>query len=422
MPASADQAWMMTVLRHRCALLTLLLCAACAAGAARAVELRGLVDLRAVASDSDNSWTRAGLGKLRYDDASDGLRLGQAVLRADVDLADTVSASLVLSAADDRRGVVDVNEAWLEWSPLPSGPWKARVKAGAFFPAISREIAYDGVGWTPELTISSSAINSWIGEELRTKGVALELLRRGRAQGSAHDIGLSAALFGANDPAGTVIAWRGWSIGDRITGLSETLRLPDLPVYRADGAIPRQTRDIQLFREIDHRIGYYLGANYAYADWLEIDAMHYDNRGDPLVVKDGQYSWHTRFNHAGARIRAGAWDVRFQAMAGSTLMGAQAVQLDYRAWYALASHALGPGALTLRLDRFSASEHDAFPLDPNGETGHALALAYRYPINPALELVAEALTVDSTRAARALLGELPGQRERSITGALRWRF
>jgi hypothetical protein len=76
----------------------------------------------------------------------------------------------------------------------------------------------------------------------------------------------------------------------------------------------------------------------------------------------------------------------------------------------------------VRFDRFSASEHDAFPLDPNGETGHALALAYRYPINPALELVTEALTVDSTRPARALLGELPGQRERSITGALRWRF
>ena len=398
------------------------MCAACAAGAVRAAELRGLVDLRAVASDSERGWTRAGLGKLRYDESSDGLRLGQAVLRADADLADTVTASLVLNAADDRRRVLDVNEAWLEWSPLPSGPWKARVKAGAFFPVISREIAYDGIGWTPERTISSSAINSWIGEEFRTKGVELQLLHRGRAQGSPHDIGFSAALFGANDPAGTVIGWRGWSISDRITGLSEALRLADLPVYRADGSIPRQTRTIRLFREIDRRIGYYLGANYAYADWLEIDAMHYDNRGDPLVVKDGQYSWNTRFNHAGARVHAGAWDLRFQAMEGSTLMGAQAVQLDYRAWYGLASHALGPGVLTLRFDRFSTSEHDAFPLDPNGESGHAVALAYSYTINPSLELVTEALAVHSTRPARVLLGELPAQCERSITTALRWRF
>jgi hypothetical protein len=412
----------MTVSRYRPLSFALLMCAACAPGAVRAAELRGLVDLRAVASDSERGWTRAGLGKLRYDESSDGLRLGQAMLRADADLADTVTAALVLNAADDRRRVLDVNEAWLEWSPIPSGPWKARVKAGAFFPVISREIAYDGIGWTPERTISSSAINSWIGEEFRTKGVELQLLRRGRGQGSPHDIGVTAALFGANDPAGTVIGWRGWSISDRITGLSEALRLPDLPVYRAGGAIPRQARDIHLFREVDHRAGYYVGANYAYAGWLEIDAMHYDNRGDPLVVKDGQYSWNTRFNHAGARVQAGAWDLRFQAMEGSTLMGAQAVHLDYRAWYALASHALGPGALTLRFDRFSTSEHDAFPLDPNGESGHAVALAYSYAINASLELVTEALAVDSTRPARVLLGELPAQRERSLTTALRWRF
>lgn len=402
--------------------LLLFACAASLAGGAHAAELRGMLDLRAVASDTEHGWTRAGLGKQRYDKSSDGLRLGQAVLRGDADLADTVTASLVLSAADDRRGVVDVNEAWLEWSPIPGGPWKARVKAGAFFPVISREVAYDSIGWTPARTVSSSAINSWIGEEFRTRGLELNLLHRGRAQGSPHDFGFTAALFGANDPAGTVIGWRGWSISDRISGLGEALRLADLPVYRAGGAIPRQTRDARLFREIDHRIGYYAGASYAYANWLEIDAMHYDNRGDPLVVKDGQYSWNTRFNHVGARVHAGQWELLLQAMDGSTLMGPQAVQLGYRSWYALASHPLGPGTLALRYDRFSASEHDAIPADPNGETGHAVALAYSYAISASLDLVAEALTVQSTRPARVLVGELPAQRERSLTASLRWHF
>ena len=42
------------------------------------------------------------------------------------------------------------------------------VKAGAFFPAISLE--NDDLGWTSPYTLTPSAINSWIGEELRTIG------------------------------------------------------------------------------------------------------------------------------------------------------------------------------------------------------------------------------------------------------------
>ena len=42
------------------------------------------------------------------------------------------------------------------------------VKAGAFFPTISLE--NDDLGWTSPYTLTPSAINSWIGEELRTIG------------------------------------------------------------------------------------------------------------------------------------------------------------------------------------------------------------------------------------------------------------
>lgn len=388
---------------------------------ARGVEWSGLLDVRAVSADSEQSWTRSGLGKTRYEGS--GARFGQAILGAELPITDAITASAVLNASDDRGRLVDLQEAWLGWNPVPAGPWKIRAKAGLFFPPTNQEIDYDRLTWMPTRTISASAVNSWIGEEIRTKGLELSLTHLGRASDSSHDFGVTAAIFNGNDPAGTLLAWRGWGIGDRITGVNEPIQLADLPVYRPDGAINKQARDINLFREIDGRVGYYTALNYAYAGTIDVTAMHYDNRGDPLIVKQGQYSWATKFNHLGARMRpAGHWELMAQWLAGSTVMGARAVVLDYRAWYALVSHPLEKGTLTLRYDQFRESENDILPADPNGEEGRSIALAYVYEITPAVSLVTEVLSVHSTRPARILVGDLPRQHERSLTTALRWQF
>jgi hypothetical protein len=213
--------------------LLLALLASAFASEAGAADWGGTVDLRATASHANEaSWIREGMGKTRSGQGSPALYLGQAIVRGEAELADTVSAALVLGAAGDRRGLIDVNEAWLAWKPVPGSAWKHSVKAGAFFPPTSVETDYDTPGWTPTRTISGSAINSWIGEEIRTTGIEWRALRRGRFAGSPHDFGVTLAAFKGNDPAATLLSWRGWSIGDRITGLNETLRLADLPVYR----------------------------------------------------------------------------------------------------------------------------------------------------------------------------------------------
>ena len=410
------------VFRPRHLLICVFLLAACPL---HAIEIRGLLDLRVIASDAERSWTRDGLDKSRYDQNSGYFRLGQAFLRVDGELLDTVSASVVASASDDRSRLLDINEAWLSWNPVPSSPWKTRVKFGAFFPVTSLEIEYDSIGWTPARTISSSAINSWIGEELRTQGVELTMTRKGVTENSAHDYGFTAAVFARNDPAGSLIAWRGWSIGDRITGLSESIRLADLPVYRPDGALPQQSRSIHLMKELDKRAGFYVGAHYAYDGWLSVNAMRYDNRGDPLILKNGQYSWNTRFSHVSARIQPhGQWEILLQALRGETLMGPNAVRLGYQSWYALVSHPIGPGNLTVRFDRFDAKEHaaDIIPSDPNGESGRSMAIAYRWRMNQNASVVVEALRVQSDRPARILIGEAPGQTEQSLTASIRWQF
>jgi hypothetical protein len=393
------------------------------AAATEAIAWRGLLDVRAVDSDGSRSFLDSGMGKTRYDGDSPRLSIGQAVLRGDMDLSDSLSASLELSADQQHRGVVDVREAFLAWSPLPSGAWKTRVKAGFFFPPSSVEIDYDSVGWVPKHTISSSAINSWIGEELRTNGVEWSARRLGRYAAAPYDVGVVAAVFSGNDPTGTLLAWRGWSISDRIAGRFDSVKLPDLPVYHSDGPIPRQTRDIHPFREVDGRLGYYAGANLNLGTRLELAVLHYDNRGDPLAVKDRQYSWRTRFDHVSAVWRpSGAWELALQAMRGDTLMGPNAVALDFQSWFALASHPLGPGTAALRYDRFRTREHDILRADPNNENGYGVALAYDWPLAESLSLMTEALLVRSDRSARRLIAAPPSASERSVTVALRWRF
>ncbi len=410
----------MKLLRHR-VVLTCLGTALCGTAAAGDVETHGLLEARASAVDASRSWLDQGLGKLR--DSSSNVRISQAMLRVDGDVSDSIGAAIVINAADDRPHVLDVNEAWLSWNPVPSGPWKTRVKAGAFFPVTSVEIDYGSVGWTPTRTLSSSAINSWIGEELRTKGVELSLQRSGRQEGSPHDFGLTLAVYGANDETGTLLAWRGWTISDRITGLTEPLMLADLPVYRPTGKLVKQHRTIHPFREIDGRLGYYATVNYGYSGWLEAAYMHYDNRADPLIVKDGQYAWDTHFDHVSLKLKPyGQWEILAQAMKGSTFMGTHGAQADFRSWYVLLSHPVGKATLSARVDYFNESEDDRIPSDPNGENGHALALAYARPLGPGLSLVTELLWVRSDRPARSLIGDAPHQNERSLSAALRWQF
>ncbi len=90
--------------------------------------------------------------------------VGQGVVKFSDDLS-----VLVVARADeeDVRGI-DALEAYAAWHPASDGPLNWSVKAGAFFPTISLE--NDDLGWTSPYTLTPSAINSWIGDELRTIG------------------------------------------------------------------------------------------------------------------------------------------------------------------------------------------------------------------------------------------------------------
>ncbi len=381
------------------------------------------LELRAAVSDTQQSWVNGGLGKNLFDESARTIQLGRAAFRVETYLPGDVNAVVVADAHTERRQLLDLQEAWLSWNPVPAGSWRTRLKVGAFFPASNLELAYPGVGWTAQNSISSSAANTWIGEELRMFGAELSWLRRGAFARSPHDFGMAFTVFGGNDPAGSLLAWRGWSVGDRITGISESLKLADLPAYRSTGPIPLQRRDINLFREIDHRAGYAISASYSYARRVELQGLHYDNRGDPLAIEHGQYSWRTRFDQFGARWHgAGQWEILGQILDGQTVMGPNAVNVTFTAAYLMASRPLGAGRVAVRHDRFRTDEHDVLPEDPNEEQGYAWTVSYRLPLAKHWQLTMEALAITSSRPARALLDESVRQTERSVLAGLRWNF
>jgi hypothetical protein len=383
------------------------------AGLAHA-EVEASLDLRLVDSDGRNGYMDGGLGKLRFDSGDEGLQLGRARLAWRGGIGGDWNASVDLSAWGlHDKNVVDVTEALVEWRPVPTSAWRSNVKIGAFFPPISLE--HRAPGWSNPYTLSSSALNTWVGEELRTIGVAYELEHLGITDGGRLDFGVHAALFGWNDPAGVELALRGFSLNDRQTPL-----FGRIGTYAFGG---REQRVI--FSEIDNRPGYHVGAHLKTDAGLELRALHYDNRGDPTAPKPSieDYAWKTRFDSAG---------LRYDHAQGTTLI-AQWLKGDTSAtpypenswtfdtWFVLLAHQLsGRHRIAVRYDEFSVDQtHDFSPPPWSHEKGKAWTIGWNWAMREHVEIAAEWLSIDGVHSTRVALGEAPRAVERSAQLAVR---
>jgi hypothetical protein len=290
-------------------------------------------------------------------------------------------------------------------------PWRWSLKAGSFFPPVSLE--NDAIGWTSPWTVTPSAINSWVGEELRATGAEFRLERRAPQAGWE----LAAGLFGYNDPAGELLAARGWSLSDFTAGAGRQLREPD--VYAADeGATPPLR--YRPFVELDHRPGWYAEAAWHDDAFGSLRLLRYDNRADASrsSTYDGHttFAWRTQFWSFGARTQWGGVELLAQAMDGRTLIHpvpAFVGESDFHAGYLLAGWTRGAWRPALRVDFFSLRQIPAGPL-PLSEHGHALTAALNWRPQAWLRLSAEAVHVDSWRLQRRLEGEAPRRAETQV--------
>jgi hypothetical protein len=392
-------------------------------------EVSGVVSLRLFDVDGDRSWVEGGLGKLRFDDGDEPLRLGEATVAYRARLAPILAVRAVASAYGDGVGsALDLDEAYLELRPVPRSAWRLLGRAGAFHAPFSLENT--GVGWTSPYTLSYSAVNGWFGEELRTIGVELQVTHAGAPSSSPHDLGFVLGAFRANDPAGALLTWRGWAVGDRPTRLFERLPLADLPAFGSSGLFFVQEAFEEPFHEIDGRTGWYAGAQWDYLDRSRLRLQRYDNRADPTVARHGQWAWLTRFDHAGWHLRLPAGnELIAQAVRGDTEMEGFTgpfVYADFWAAFLLVSHAWGRQRVSVRYDDFWVHDLDPIAGDPNQEDGDAWTAAWflegPHGARGGWRVGVEALRVESWRPARRILGEAPRSTERSLQLVGEWRF
>src|SRR5947209_9928311 len=132
------------------------------------LELNG--DVRLVAVDGERSWIDGGFGKLRS--GSDGDRdfqvqpqLGNINLAWHPQFTWSLSAVVVGTLQGGQRTEAGLTQAYLSFKPLRSEKIAFTARAGLMFPPVSLE--HEGADWRVKDSITPSAINSWIGEEVR---------------------------------------------------------------------------------------------------------------------------------------------------------------------------------------------------------------------------------------------------------------
>ncbi len=348
------------------------------------------------------SWQQQGTGITRYDDTTSAFGLRQGFFELTSEVSDNTNFNFTAYAHEDGEVHIGITEAFLTYKPLSPG-WLKRYKFGAFYPVFSTENS--AAGWQSPFTYSYSAINSWIGEELRVNGVEATFTRLGRRSRKNYDLSLVGAVYFANDPIGSLLTWRGWAIHDRQTKLNERVEMANYPSI--DNENFTQPSWVEPFTEIDNRLGYYFGVHYKTKREHDIRLYWYDNLGNPTEIdSDHQYSWRTKFLSLAWKYQINAsTHLLTQAMYGSTLMGTNdMVELDIGSMYVMLSKKTDIGRFSARVERFIVNEQDRFPSDPNDSDGSAITLAWRMPIFEHHEIGVEYLSVNSYNENRALWG------------------
>jgi hypothetical protein len=343
-----------------------------------AVEVKGLVQLNYVKADEQISWFEQGTGILAYSD--DGLHIQQGLVEVSDTFSDGLSYQLVANYYQLGRQKVGFSQAQLSYKPLSNKSVRWRARVGFFYPKISLENV--DTGWLSPFTYTQSALNSWIGEELRTLGGELTLYSPGRSRKSPFSWELYVSAFKANDPLGTLISWRGFAMHDRQSLSNDQVRFAPYPSVVEEDRI-NHPNYVEPFHELDGRMGFYLGVHLDYFRQSTLRYYYYDNQANPNAVNSQRlYAWRSKFHSLSLQHKFDG-DTRLlgQWLSGSSAMGKRFVYINFDAWYLMVSHKHKAHRISLRFDKFKVREDDIFPWDPNNSDGHGYTLAWRYDLD-----------------------------------------
>jgi hypothetical protein len=386
-------------------------------------ELSG--DLRLVAVDGEKSWVDGGFGKLRS--GSDGdLRvrpqLGNANLVWKPQFTWSLGAVVVGSLQGGGRTDAGLSQAYLTFRPMRSTKVGFTARAGLMWPPVSLE--HEGADWHVKDSITPSAINSWIGEEVRPVAAEATIA----ASLGEHKLRATAALMAANDTSGTLLTFRGWALHDRTALAFRRQPLPPLDPVIAGYQAPFTHPLLDVGPGFARRPGYYAKLSWQPPVRVRIELFRYDNRANPEAVNaELEWGWRTWFNNAGLVADLGsATELKVQALQGRTRMGfaetgTRWIDNRFHAAFVLLTRSFGPIRLTARADAFDTRNRGSDVGSDYDDTGWSAMIAAKRDWSHFSGLV-ELLHVSSRRDDREDVGLAPRQRQTQLQAQLRMHW
>lgn len=382
-------------------------------------------DVRLVAIDSEQSWVDGGFGKLRWGSGGNGEvqpELGNASLVWKPDLGWSLGAIVVGSLEGGRHSEAGLSQAYLTYRPMRSSTVTFLARAGLMWPPVSLE--HEGADWHVKDSITPSAINSWIGEEIRPLAVEASL---GFNIGE-HKLRATAAVIAANDTAGTLLTFRGWALDDRTTLAFRAQRLPPLDSEIASFQAPFTHPLLDVGAGFAQRPGYYAKIAWQPPLPLRLELFRYDNDASPQAVQaQKEWGWRTWFDDVGlvADLGSGA-TLKVQALEGRTQMGyalagRRWVDNRFRSAFVLVTRPIGPIGLTGRIEAFDTKNRGSIVDGEYDDNGWAATLAAKHAWKHFTGLL-EFLHVSSTRDARQEVGINPRQSQNQLQAEVRMHW
>ncbi|MCK5881237.1 MAG: hypothetical protein KAG18_05120, partial [Sinobacterium sp.] len=285
------------------------------------IGLSNKLSATAYYNNSPESWLNGGLGRFSTGDQDAS---GSAAMVAQWDIGYKArfwsrfefSTQLQLRDSNyaDERESGGIVEAKLRYIQPINDSQRLLFTAGQFFLPTSMENTDNF--WDSPYTISWSSLNSWLGEEFRPIGFDADYSFR---FDNKTKLNFAATAFKGNDSGGALISWRGFSYGNNLVYLTETVPLPDI-ISLDDGGMydKQQDEGTKPFAEdLDGNWGYALRAALGEPGNYQLKLTAIDNRGDGELYQ-GEYAWHTQFYILGASYNiSDNWIVLGEASEGS---------------------------------------------------------------------------------------------------------